>query len=309
MYRNIAICILVLTVLSAGCTTSPVAQKGTLYLTSSPPGAQVYLDAQYQGSTPVTVANVVPGNHTLEYRSPGYTSWSAIITVTSGSSQVFAALAPATAGQLPSGSGTISPQATTSMAGTSSQVTVQAGKDPMIIGNSQTFSGTCTGCSGINLVLFGPGIYTNGVQLAQVNPDQIGSWKYTWNPGSSVLSGTYTLVATDRLQTSTDRTQFSVIGGGIVSVTSSSYSASSGTILTFSGQCTTGAQDVQLVLSGPDRFSSGVTLGSVSVMADKSWRFKYTIDTTMPSGVYTLTVYDDPRTTSGTTQFTVGFTS
>ena len=116
---------------------------------------------------------------------PGIRVWSAIITVTSGSSQIFAALAPATAGQSPSVGGTISPQATTSLAGTSSQVTVQAGKDPMIIGNSQTFSGTCTGCSGINLVLFGPGSYTNGVQLAQVNPDQIGSWRYTWNPGSS----------------------------------------------------------------------------------------------------------------------------
>ncbi|MEN6443661.1 MAG: PEGA domain-containing protein [Methanoregula sp.] len=289
--------------------TNPVTEKGTLYLTSSPQGAEVYLDNQYQGSTPVTIPNVEPGNHTLEYRSSGYMSWSAMITVTPGTSQIFAALAPGTAGQQSSGDGTISPQATTSSTAASSVVTVQAGRDVMIIGNSQIFSGSCNGCSGVNLVLFGPGYYTNGVQLAQVKPDQIGSWSYTWNPGSSVLSGSYTLVATDTQKTSTDRAQFAVIGGGIVTVASSSYSASSGNVLTFSGQCTTGAPSVHLVLSGPDRFSNGADLGSVSVMADKTWKFKYTIDTTMPAGIYTMTAYDVPRTTSGTAQFTVGFNS
>ena len=61
-------------------------------------------------------------------------------------------------------------------------------------------------------------------------------------------------------------------------------------------------------LYGPDRFSSGVELGTFSVLADKTWSFRYTLDTTMPTGIYTIYVYDVPKTASGRTQFTVGYT-
>ena len=44
-------------------------------------------------------------------------------------------------------------------------------------------------------------------------------------------------------------------------------------------------------------------------MADKTWNFKYTLDNSMVTGSYSMYVYDIPKTTSGTTQFTVGFTS
>jgi hypothetical protein len=64
-----------------------------------------------------------------------------------------------------------------------------------------------------------------------------------------------------------------------------------------------------LVLYGPERFSSGVEMGTLSVMADKTWSFKYNLDTTMPTGLYTMYVYDIPKTASSTTQFTVGYAS
>jgi len=186
-------------------------------------------------------------------------------------------------------------------------VTVEVSKDTMIIGESIQFSGTAEGCNNVLLTLYGPGAYTNGVSLTQPNVNSLGSWSYTWNPGSSVLSGTYTVMVTDPTKEASARKEFSVIGGGKVTATSNKYSAGRGDTLQFSGLCTTGAPNVQLVLYGPDRFSGGVDLGTFSVLADKNWNFAYTLDITMPTGTYTLYAYDVPKTTSGKTQFTVGF--
>jgi hypothetical protein len=77
--------------------------------------------------------------------------------------------------------------------------------------------------------------------------------------------------------------------------------------MTFSGQCTTGAQNVLLQLYGPGLYTNGKELGPFSVMADKTWSFKINLDSTMPTGVYTMYVYDVPKTSSGSTQFTIGY--
>jgi hypothetical protein len=147
------------------------------------------------------------------------------------------------------------------------------------------------------------------VLLDQPKPNSAGLWSYTWNPGTSVQSGSYTMVVYDAKKISSDGIAFSVVGGGEVVISANSYSAAKGDTLIFSGRCTTGAQNVLLVLYGPERFSSGAELGTISVMADNTWSFKYTIDSTMPTGIYSMYVYDVPKTTSGTMQFTVGFAS
>jgi hypothetical protein len=305
MERNVisktVIFILLLSVFISGCISGQDSGKGTLQLTSSPSGAQVYLDNQYQGSTPGTIANVELGNHTLEFRYPGYQSWSAGIPVPSGTSHFFAALTPFPGAQIPSD---ISPATTTTP-----KITIQSGRNTMIVGNSILFSGTCVGCDRILLTIFGPGKYTTGVSLVQQNVNEAGSWSYTWNPGSSIQSGSYSVLAEDGWKTTSGRVEFSVTGGGEVSITSSSFSVAKGDSVRFSGRCTTGSQNVLLVLYGPERYSSGVELGTLSVMADKTWSFKYLLDTTMPTGVYTMYVYDIPKTISGTTQFTVGYAS
>ena len=300
MDRIIVISILVCCVLISGCISSQ--EKGTLQLASSPSGAQVYLDSQYQGSTPNTITNVDPGNHTLEFRYPGYQSWSTVILVSSGSSHYYAALTRLPDIPVPQDK---SPLITPSP----SQVTVQASKDIMIIGDSILFSGTSFGTDSVLLTLYGPGYYYYGVLLDKPNVNSVGSWSYTWNPGFSIQSGSYTMVVEDVKKTTSGRVEFSAVGGGVVSIAANSYAAAQGETITFSGQCTTGAQNVLLVLYGPARYSSGVELGSLSCLADKTWNFKYTLESSMPAGYYTMYVYDLPKTSSSTTQFTVGFTS
>jgi hypothetical protein len=299
MDGKIVISILVCCVIISGCIAGQ--EKGTLQFTSSPSGAQVYLDSQYQGSTPSTITNVEQGNHTLEFRYPGYQSWSTAIVVSSGTSNYYAALTRNPDIPVPQNKSLIIPSP--------SRVTALASKDTMIIGDSILFSGTSSGSDSVLLTLYGPGYYYYGVLLDQQKVNSVGSWSYTWNPGFSIQSGSYTLVVEDAQKTTSGRDEFSVVGGGVVSIAASSYAAASGETITFSGQCTTGAKNVLLVLYGPERYSSGIELGSLSCMADKTWNFKYTLDNYMPTGSYTMYVYDIPKTSSATTQFTVGFTS
>lgn len=300
MIRYFVISVLLGSIFLSGCITSVSPEKGTLQVTSSPTGAELYIDHQFQGSTPGTIANVEPGNHTLELRNPGYQSWSSVVSVPSGTSHYFAALVPLAA---------IQTQGTTPVTLAPVTVTIRTDKDTMIVGDTMTFSGTSTGSDKVVLTLYGPGKYTQGVGLAQADVNSINDWSYTWMPGTSVVAGDYTMVAEDPHKTTFARTGFSVIGGGVVSIVSNSYSAAKGDTLRFSGRCTTGAKQVRLVLYGPDRFSSGVELGTFSVLSDKTWSFRYTLDNTIPTGIYTIYVYDIPNTSSGNTQFSVGFRS
>jgi hypothetical protein len=282
-------------VLFSGCLSNET-YKGTIQLTSSPSGAEVYLDGQFQGSTPSTIANVDQGNHTLEFRYPGYQSWSTNITVSPGTSHYFAALIQQNTSPTPGITGpTASP----------AKVTVQASSAQMIIGESNIFSGTCTGCNKVLLTLYGPGYYIQGVSLDPQKINSADAWSYTWNPGYSIQSGWYTLVAEDDQKTASDRVIFSVVGGGVVSISSNSYSAVRGDTLRLSGRCTSGAQKVLLVLYGPEQFSGGIELGSVSVTADNTWSFRYTLDSAMPTGLYSVYVSDIPQTASSSIQFTV----
>jgi PEGA domain len=300
---KIIILILLFYVFISGCISGQGIEKGTLQFTSSPTGAQIYLDNEYRGTTPSTISGVVAGPHTIEFRYPGYTSWSANITVQSDTALFYASLTPVvqSTGQLPGDAA--------GSAGSQTKVTIQAGKDPMIVGDSNLFSGTGAGSENVFLTLYGPGYYANGVLVAQQKTNAAGLWSYTWNPGSSVQSGSYTMVVNDAKKSASDRVTFSVVGGGEVSISANSYSASKGDTIRFSGRCTTGAQNVLLVLYGPDRYSSGVEVGTLSVMADKTWIFRYALDSTMPTGYYTMYVYDVPRTTSDFMQFSVGFVS
>jgi len=89
MLQKIVICILVLCVFLCGCTEPLPEKTGSVIITSSPPGAEVYLDNEYHGTTPNTINAVPAGNHTVEIRERGYTTWSRNITVTSRSSASF----------------------------------------------------------------------------------------------------------------------------------------------------------------------------------------------------------------------------
>jgi hypothetical protein len=85
MLQKIVISVLILIcVFLCGCTTPLPEKTGSITITSSPSGAEVYLDHEYHGTTPATLNAVPEGNHTVEVRETGYRIWSQNITVNSG---------------------------------------------------------------------------------------------------------------------------------------------------------------------------------------------------------------------------------
>ncbi|MBP2133053.1 hypothetical protein J2128_000974 [Methanomicrobium sp. W14] len=86
---------------SAGNTASlqasltAVSQYGSISVKSSPSGASVYLDGNYQGQTPTVISGVIKGSHTLELNKAGYYEWSGYVTVSVGqTSSVYPTLDP-----------------------------------------------------------------------------------------------------------------------------------------------------------------------------------------------------------------------
>ncbi len=78
---------------------SAAPDVGTLSVTSSPSGADIYLDGTYWGYTPMTVGNVVQGGHEVRLLCAGYQPWTQTTSVTGGqTTQLTAVLIPTPAG-------------------------------------------------------------------------------------------------------------------------------------------------------------------------------------------------------------------
>ena len=69
---------------AAAPTPTPAAPVGTLNITSSPSGAQVFIDNRPLGVTPL-VAATTPGEHLIQISFPGYLIYQGPVTVAPGS--------------------------------------------------------------------------------------------------------------------------------------------------------------------------------------------------------------------------------
>jgi hypothetical protein len=83
----IIISLIIFSVVLAGCESTPVLrnQSGTVRVISSPPGAEVYLNGEYRGTTPATITAIQAGNYSLEVRATGYDRWTSPVIVKPGS--------------------------------------------------------------------------------------------------------------------------------------------------------------------------------------------------------------------------------
>ena len=62
----------------------PVATTGTLVVTVVQEGAEVYVDEQLIGTSPVAPQTLAAGSHTVRVRMPGFSEYSDVITVEGG---------------------------------------------------------------------------------------------------------------------------------------------------------------------------------------------------------------------------------
>jgi hypothetical protein len=65
-------------------TLTPIPTTGAITVFSSPTGAEIYLDNNYEGRTLHTITDVLPGYHTIRLCLEGYRDWSTTVLVTAG---------------------------------------------------------------------------------------------------------------------------------------------------------------------------------------------------------------------------------
>jgi hypothetical protein len=63
---------------------SPPEATGSIFDSSNPSGAEVYLDNQFQGIAPVTMYNVAPGSHIIIMKLLNYSDWSTSVNAHGG---------------------------------------------------------------------------------------------------------------------------------------------------------------------------------------------------------------------------------
>ncbi|HVN65988.1 MAG TPA: PEGA domain-containing protein [Methanomicrobiales archaeon] len=72
-------------------TLRRILRSGSVTVISTPSGAYIYMDGEYEGRTPLTVSDITPGTHTIELDASGFYDWKTTVSVTDGSSQVVTA--------------------------------------------------------------------------------------------------------------------------------------------------------------------------------------------------------------------------
>jgi hypothetical protein len=83
-------------------TAPPAPGNGELSVSSTPAGANVYLDTVFTGTTPLTLPDVAEGRYLITVSLEGYQEYSASVQVNTGSSTVVdAALSPLTPSPTP----------------------------------------------------------------------------------------------------------------------------------------------------------------------------------------------------------------
>jgi hypothetical protein len=65
----------------------PPSTTSIISVSSSPSGADVYLDDGYKGITPLTLTDISPGTYTMEVKLGGYNDWSTSVQATAGNTE------------------------------------------------------------------------------------------------------------------------------------------------------------------------------------------------------------------------------
>ncbi|OPX61942.1 MULTISPECIES: PEGA domain-containing protein [unclassified Methanoregula] len=82
-----AVCLVLCGVFLSGCAENPrtlTPDTGSVRILSSPPGAEVYLNGEYRGTTPAAISGIPAGNYSLELRANGYDRWTSPVIIQRG---------------------------------------------------------------------------------------------------------------------------------------------------------------------------------------------------------------------------------
>jgi hypothetical protein len=80
-------------VTSGGTASSPASTegRGVFAIESTPPGAEVYVDGEFVGTTPMAEHGLTTGKHEIELRKKGFATWKRQLSVSAGARATVAA--------------------------------------------------------------------------------------------------------------------------------------------------------------------------------------------------------------------------
>ena len=82
------------------CPMVPLSSGNGLYIVSTPPKANVYLDGIQKGTTPLMIRDPAAGEHEIRLRLSGYAEWKSTVSAPSGGTRTITAVLNETDGDL-----------------------------------------------------------------------------------------------------------------------------------------------------------------------------------------------------------------
>jgi trimeric autotransporter adhesin len=208
----------------------------------------------------------------------------------------------------------IAPQEPTEEEKTCDRVNIVANKDSFIIGKSVSFSGhSINGGDYVRLVVFGPGEYSNGIEVASPKVNPKNEWNFNWFPGYSLLPGKYTFIVYDSKKRVSDEVMVKAEKGGVTIVASGAQSYYIGEKIRLAGT-STASNAVYLFIAGPNTEKEGkkidqlsivsksndpMTFVKVNVRSDCTWGYNWdasAVGTQLEVGIYTIYAVEGPFT-------------
>jgi hypothetical protein len=150
------------------------------------------------------------------------------------------------------------------------EVKIEADRDSFVIGRSvEVFGYSYTNEKYVRLVLFGPGQFSEGLEIATLTVSDSNSWRYTWNPGYSIQAGLYTFVVYDPEKRISDEVTVKAEKGAVSIVASGPQSYYIGEKIKFSGT-STASTSVFLAIRGVNAIPHARKLDEFSVISENN---------------------------------------
>jgi len=150
------------------------------------------------------------------------------------------------------------------------EVNIKADRDSFVIGRFvQVFGYSYTTEKYVRLVLFGPGKFSDGLEIATPAVSDSNSWKYNWNPGYSLQSGLYTFVVYDPEKRISDEVSVRAEKGAVTIVAAGDSSYYIGEKIKLSGTSTASTL-VYLAIQGENANPQARKLDEVSVISENN---------------------------------------
>ncbi len=207
------------------------------------------------------------------------------------------------------------------------EVRIESDRDSFIIGFSVKFSGySYTNEKFVRLIIFGPGQFSEGIEIARPPISDSNYWTYDWRPDLTIESGQYTAIIYDPKKRISDEVTVLAEKGAVTITASGDGSYFIGERIKFSGT-STASKSVCLAIIGPSGSPEARKLDNLSIISqngdqnsfvkvnvrsDSTWSYLWDTskaESLTNEGVYSVYAIEGPFTVDNLTKRAFGSVS